>query len=44
MMPRHVWALQAEVSSGVQGLAVVKRRVPVGQRAADREDTTVPGV
>lgn len=44
MMPRHVWAPPDEVFSGVQGLAAEKRQVPVGQRTADREDTTVPGV
>ena len=31
MMPRQVEPRQAEDSSGVQGLAAVKRRVPVGQ-------------
>ena len=35
---------QTEAFSRVQGLAAVKRQVPVGQRAAVREDTTVPGV
>jgi hypothetical protein len=44
LMPHHVRASQAGCGSGVQGLAVEKRQVPVGQRTADREDTTVPGV